>query len=57
VNIDDLRRLVKRRLPRIAFDFIKGGVENEHCLLANESSFAHHRLVPRYMLDTSRREC
>lgn len=56
VNIDDLRRLAKRRLPRIAFDFIEGGVEDEHCLLANESSFARHRLVPRYMVDTSRRD-
>lgn len=56
VNIDDLRRLAKRRLPRSAFDFIEGGVEDEHCLLANESSFAGHRLVPRYMVDTSRRD-
>src|SRR5580704_17354188 len=56
VNIDDLRRLAKRRLPRLAFDFIEGGVEDEHCLLANESSFARHRLVPRYMVDTSRRD-
>jgi len=42
VNIDDLRCLAKRRLPRIAFDFIEGGVEDEHCLLANESSFARY---------------
>ncbi|MGA8566968.1 MAG: alpha-hydroxy-acid oxidizing protein, partial [Candidatus Binataceae bacterium] len=56
VNIDDLRRLARRRLPRIAFDFIEGGVEDEHCLEANESGFARHRLVPRYMVDISRRD-
>ncbi|HVA40933.1 MAG TPA: alpha-hydroxy acid oxidase [Candidatus Binataceae bacterium] len=56
VNIDDLRRLARRRLPRVAFDFIEGGVEDEHCLAANESSFARHRLVPRYMVDISRRD-
>jgi len=56
VNIDDLRRLARRRLPRVAFDFIEGGVEDEHCLEANETSFARHRLVPRYMVDTSRRD-
>jgi (S)-mandelate dehydrogenase len=56
VNIDDLRRLARRRLPRLAFDFIEGGVEDEHCLEANESSFARHRLVPRYMVDISRRD-
>src|SRR5487761_401877 len=56
VNIDDLRRLARRRLPRVAFDFIEGGVEDEHCLAANESSFARHRLVPRYLVDISRRD-
>jgi (S)-mandelate dehydrogenase len=56
VNIDDLRRLARRRLPRVVFDFIEGGVEDEHCLEANESSFARHRIVPRYMVDISRRD-
>ena len=35
VNIDDLRRLARRRLPRMVFDFIEGGVEDEHCLEVN----------------------
>ena len=43
-------------MPRIAFDFIEGGVEDEHCLAANEQSFARHRLVPRYMVDIARRD-
>jgi hypothetical protein len=29
INIDDLKRLAKRRLPKIMFDFIEGGVEDE----------------------------
>ncbi len=28
INIDDLRKMAKRRLPRIAYDFIEGGVED-----------------------------
>jgi (S)-mandelate dehydrogenase len=56
VNIDDLRRLARRRLPRMVFDFIEGGVEDEHGLEANETSFWRHRLVPRYMVDVSRRD-
>ncbi len=56
VNVDDLRRLAKRRLPRMVFDFVEGGVEDEHCLEANESSFSRHRIVPRYMVDVSRRD-
>jgi (S)-mandelate dehydrogenase len=56
VNIDDLRRFARRRLPRVVFDFIEGGVEDEHCLETNETSFARHRLVPRYLVDISRRD-
>jgi len=27
VNISDLRRLAKRRLPRVVFDYIDGGAD------------------------------
>ena len=39
VNIEDLHRLAKRRLPKIAFDFIEGGVEDERGLSRNEAAF------------------
>ena len=32
VNIEDLHQAAKRRLPKIAFDFIEGGVEDERAL-------------------------
>lgn len=53
INIDDLRRLAKRRLPRIAFDFIEGGLEDERGLARNESALAAFDLVPRYGVDVS----
>ena len=56
VNLDDLRTLARRRLPRIAFDFIEGGVDDEHCLRRNRSVFQRYRLVPRYLRDVSRRD-
>ena len=56
INIDDLRRLAKRRLPKIAFDFIEGGVEDEDALDRNERLFHQHRLVPRYLVDVSTRD-
>lgn len=56
INIEDLRRLAKRRLPRIAFDFIEGGLEDEAGLARNESAFQRHRLVPRYLVDVSKRD-
>jgi L-lactate dehydrogenase (cytochrome)/(S)-mandelate dehydrogenase len=56
VNVDDMRRAAKRRLPRIAFDFIEGGVEDEDGLNTNEQAFRRHRLVPRYLVDVSKRD-
>lgn len=56
VNIEDLRRMAKRRLPRIAFDFIEGGVEDERGLARNESAFAQHPLLPHYLVDVSKRD-
>lgn len=56
INIDDLKRMAKRRLPRIMFDFIEGGVEDEVGLRTNANAFRDLRLVPRYYVDTSKRE-
>jgi (S)-mandelate dehydrogenase len=56
INIDDLRRMAKRHLPRICFDFIEGGLEDEHGLERNETAFRRHRLVPRYLVDVSQRD-
>ena len=55
-NLDDLRRMAKRRLPRIAFDFIEGGVDDELCLSRNRSAFSRYTLLPRYLTDVSRRD-
>ena len=51
INFEDLRKLAKRRLPRIAYDFIEGGLEDEHGLARNEEAFRLHQLVPRYGID------
>jgi (S)-mandelate dehydrogenase len=56
VNIDDLRKLAKKRLPRIAYDFIEGGVEDEVGIDRNEQAFRELQLVPRYLVDVSKRD-
>src|SRR5688572_11181511 len=56
LNYDDLRRLAKRRLPKVAFDFIEGGVEDEVGLARNYSAFDNVRLVPKYLIDVSTRD-
>lgn len=56
LNLDDIRELARRKLPRIAFDFIDGGVDDEHCLRRNREAFQRHRLLPRYLVDVSVRD-
>ena len=56
INIEDLRRMAKRHLPRMCFDFIEGGLEDEHGLARNESAFDRHALVPRYLVEVSERD-
>jgi (S)-mandelate dehydrogenase len=56
INIEDLHRMAKRRLPKIAFDFIEGGLEDERGLERNTSAFHKHLLLPRYLVDVSVRD-
>ena len=56
INIEDLHRIARRRLPRIIFDYIEGGVEDERGLQRNEAAFHQHRLLPRYLVDVSKRD-
>jgi len=53
-NIDDLRELARRRLPRMVFDFFDGGAEDEVTLRANRAAFERIRLVPQVLRDVSR---
>src|SRR5918912_2253348 len=52
-NIDDVRAIAKRRLPRVAFDFIDGGAEDEITLRARRSAFQELALRPRWLQDVS----
>ena len=57
-NIEDLRRLAKRRLPRAIFDFYDGAAEDETTLRANRAAFERVRLAPKMLtgvanIDTS----
>jgi (S)-mandelate dehydrogenase len=56
VNIEDLRKLAKKRLPKIAYDFIEGGTDDEVGLTTNEQAFRQARIVPRYLVDVSVRD-
>src|SRR5208337_2555229 len=47
VNIEDLRRLAHRRLPRSVFDYLDGGAEDESTLRENPRAFNDILFRPR----------
>lgn len=55
VNIDELRQIAKRRLPRFVFDYVDGGSEDERTLAGNRAAFERLRWRPRTLVDVSAR--
>ena len=55
-NIEDMRRLARRRLPRALFDFIDGGAQDEVTLRRNRDDFARFTLIPQVLTDVSNRD-
>src|SRR5216110_1752635 len=53
LNIQDLRRAAKRRLPRVVFDYVDGGAESEVTLRANCSAFDAVTFRPRCAVATT----
>jgi isopentenyl diphosphate isomerase/L-lactate dehydrogenase-like FMN-dependent dehydrogenase len=51
-----VRAIAKRRLPRIVFDFIDGGAEDEVTLRANRAAFEALTLRPRYLRPVETRD-
>jgi len=51
INIEDLRVLARRRLPRAIFDFFDGGAEDEVTLRENRAAFERVRLLPRVLVN------
>jgi L-lactate dehydrogenase (cytochrome) len=52
VNIEDLRRLARRRLPRVVFDYIDGGADREVTLAENARAFDDVLFRPRCAVAT-----
>lgn len=52
-NVEDLRRIARRRLPRGVFDYIDGAAEDERTMAANEGAFARISFRPRVLRDVS----
>jgi L-lactate dehydrogenase (cytochrome) len=52
-NVDDLRAVARRRLPRGVFDYIDGAAEDEISLAANSDAYRRIRFRPRVLRDVS----
>jgi (S)-mandelate dehydrogenase len=55
-SVEDYRRQAKKRLPKMVFDYLEGGAEDEHGLEHNRSVFQRWRFKPQRLVDVSRRD-
>ncbi len=56
INIEDLRAIARRRLPRFVFTYVDGGAEDELTLSGNCEAFRRLRFRPRTLVDVSARD-
>lgn len=52
INVDDVQRLARRRVPRPVYDAVTGGAGDEVTLRANRAALQRIRLLPRAFTDT-----
>jgi len=52
LNIEDLRRVARRRMPRVVFDYIDGGAERERTLTENCRAYEDVLFRPRSAVAT-----
>ncbi|MBN8752981.1 MULTISPECIES: alpha-hydroxy acid oxidase [Variovorax] len=53
LNVDDYRRQARRVLPRLVFDYVDGGAEDERCMRRNRDAIEALPLIPDCLRDTS----
>ena len=56
INIDDMRSLARKRLPKTVFEFIDGGAQDEISLRANRADFERYAFRTRTLTDISTRD-
>jgi (S)-mandelate dehydrogenase len=56
VNIEDLRKIARKRLPKFVFSYVDGGSEDERTLSGNLDALARWRFRPRTLIDVSTRD-
>jgi (S)-mandelate dehydrogenase len=54
LNVEDYRRRARSALPRLVFDYIDGGAEDERCMQRNRDALEALPLIPECLRDTSK---
>ena len=54
VNVHEFEIVARKKLHKLAYDFIAGGVEDEYTLRANRAAYERTVLLPRVMVDTAK---
>lgn len=52
-NIEDLRKIARKKLPKPLFNYIDGGADDETNVRGNTHAFDSARLVPEYLIDVA----
>lgn len=55
LTMADIRKKARRRLPRMVFDFVDGGAEDETTVRENRRAFTDVAFRPRVLIDVSTR--
>jgi (S)-mandelate dehydrogenase len=56
INIEELRQIVHRSVPRFALEYLEGGADDEVTLRRNRSVFEEITFVPRTLVDVGTRD-
>lgn len=55
LSIADLQAQARSYLPRVIYDYLEGGADDEECLAENSNRIRQHKLRPRYLVDIAAR--
>ena len=53
LNIEDLRKMARRKLPKPLFNYIDGGADDEANVLGNTTAYDAVKLVPEILVDVA----
>ena len=53
-NLEDLRKLARKRLPAPMYHYMRGGADDERTLWRNTAAFDNYELLPRYLVNVEK---